>query len=596
MLSPLSHIVTRDFHRFLSQTERVIGQLTIGKANDFRDITLRFDDRLTTVLKGSLPEGRGAATQWRQVIDLLAQKPGDLANQDVQAGLTRLRDLHDRVSEQDRLAAVQSLNGRLRSAPLLVYLTADSDAICDAAMAAADLSPEIYEDAFPRLSRRAQERLLSQGFTASEQVEEEAPDTVEEPEPTDISLPEEAAANDIAADDPGEPAERVAESQISALVEKIADYQKNRSVEALSETSDERGIPGLSLESLETIRFETDETGTIVWTEGPPKGAIVGVTIAQPAFDDGPGPDAYGAAAFRQRMPMENARMRLCGAAIIVGNWRMSAIPYFSEETGRFEGYRGIMRRPNVAEDARHDGIDVERREQLQQLIHELRTPLNAVIGFSEIIEQQLFGPASYEYRSLARNIMDEARRLLAGFEDLDIAVKVDSGQLPESNGTAKADWLFERMSQRLQGLTQSKSVELNISKAEPVRPFALDGESLERIYARLLSAAIISCENGETLKGELRTRIGLQPTNQFTLSRPSRIKGVAENVLLDPSQGIEGEGGESSLLGLGFSLRLVRNLAQSVGGSLTIHEDNIALTLPAATTSKIQIRETESD
>ena len=108
------------------------------------------------------------------------------------------------------------------------------------------------------------------------------------------------------------------------------------------------------------------------------------------------------------------------------------------------------------------------------------------------------------------------------------------------------------------------------------------------------MSAAIISCEHGETLKGELRTRIGVQPTNRFTLSRPSRIKDIAESVLLDPSQGIDGEGGESSLLGLGFSLRLVRNLAQSAGGSLTINKDNIALTLPAAATSKIHIRETE--
>lgn len=560
---------------------------------------MRFDDRLTTVLKGSLPEGAGAATQWRQVIDLLAQKPGDLANQDVQAGLTRLRDLHERVSEQDRLIAVQSLNGRLRSAPLLVYLTADTDAICDAAMTAADLTPEICADAFPRLSPRAQQRLRAQGFAVvDDQPARSVPQTAEEASSAEDS-PSEMPVIDVIdspADQSADPAEQLAESQISALVEKIADYQKNRPVDMARAAENEGSGKGFFAESLETIRFETDESGTINWTEGPPKGAIVGVTIAQPAFDEGPGPDAYGAAAFRQRMPMENARMRLCGAAIVAGDWRMSAIPCFSEETGRFEGYRGVMRRPNMAEDAGHGGIDVERREQLQQLIHELRTPLNAVIGFSEIIEQQLFGPASFEYRSLARNIMDEARRLLAGFEDLDIAVKVDSGQLPESSGTTKADWLFERMTQRLQGLTQSKVVELNISKAEPVRPFALDGESVERIFARLLSAAIISCENGEILKGELRTRIGVQPTNQFTLSRPSRIKDVAESILLDPSQGIDGEVGESSLLGLGFSLRLVRNLAQSAGGSLTINADNIALTLPAATTSKIKIRETESE
>jgi hypothetical protein len=594
MLSPMSHIVTRSFPSFQSPREKVIAKLTTVYNKVYRDDILRFDDRLNTVLKGSLPEGPAAATQWRQVIDLLAQKPGDLANQDVQQGLTRLRDLHDRVSELDRLAAVQSLNGRLRSAPLLVYLSADSDPICDAAVTAADLTPEICADAFPRLSERAQAQLQSRGLQVADQRRDDDTPVSESEQGLDDVRPGTQSTEDVGEGVSDDTAEKTEASQISALVEKIADYQKNRTVEATRHPVIEGATSGSFLELLEAIRFETDQSGTIVWTEGPPVGAIVGVTIAQPAFDDGPGPDAYGAAAFRQRMPMENARMRLCGASIVVGDWRMSAIPFFSEETGRFEGYRGIMRRPNIAEDAGHSSIDLERREQLQQLIHELRTPLNAVIGFSEIIEQQLFGPASFEYRSLARNIMDEARRLLAGFEDLDIAVKVDSGQLPDSIGTTKADWLFERMTQRLQGLTQSKVVDLNISKAEPVRPFALDGESVERIFARLLSAAIIACENGETLKGELRTRIGVQPTNQFTLSRPSRITDIAESVLLDPSQGIDGDVGESSLLGLGFSLRLVRNLAQAAGGSLTINKDNIALTLPAAAPSKINVRETE--
>ena len=170
----MSHIVTRNFPSFQSPREKVITQLTTVYNKDYRDHILRFDDRLNTVLKGSLPEGLAAATQWRQVIDLLAQKPGDLANQDVQAGLTRLNDLHNRVSEPDRLAAVQSLNGRLRSAPLLVYLSADSDPICDAAIAAADLTPEICADAFPRLSRRAQERLQSQGFEIADQKSDRA--------------------------------------------------------------------------------------------------------------------------------------------------------------------------------------------------------------------------------------------------------------------------------------------------------------------------------------------------------------------------------------------------------------------------------------
>ncbi len=546
---------------------------------------MRYDDRLKTVLKGAFPEGAAAALQWRQVADLMAQKPGQLVNDDVQSGLTRLRDLHDRVKEEDRVAAVKALDGRLRSAPLLVYLCADNDPICDAAINAADLTDEEWIDIIPQLSLRGQETLKTRSELrplSRQLLNTDMSELVLDNDNDNVS--EDVIAKTL------EPETEQA-SQISALVAKIADYQKKRSTDTPIQDLEHRSY---FVEAIDAINFETDDSGTIIWAEGPPKGAIVGVTIAEPTFDDGPGPDAYGAAAFRQRMPLENARMRLCGAAIVAGDWRMSAIPYFGEETGRFKGYRGVMRRPNAAEDAGHNDLDVERREQLQQLIHELRTPLNAIIGFSEIIEQQLFGPASFEYRSLSRSITDEARRLLTGFEDIDIAAKIDAGQMESVSGLTEPDWLLERLAQRLQSLTDSKSVDLHINKAEPVRPFALDSESVERIFARLLSAAIIACENGEELHADLRTQIGGLPVNYFSLSRPSRIRGISEEQLLDPSQGIDGDSSEAPLLGLGFSLRLVRNLAKSANGTLTISEDTIGLTLPAAATSEIGLRETE--
>mgnify|MGYP003634336395 CR=1 FL=1 len=554
---------------------------------------MRYDDRLKTVLKGPLPEGNAASLQWRQVADLMAQKPGRLVNEDVQSGLTRLRDLHDRVNEEDRIAAVKALDGRLRSAPLLVYLCADNDAVSDAAVAAADLTDEEWVDVIPQLSMQGQNSLKTRSdlgpltrdmlnLAASGAVALSEKQTLEKhdaAEGADNALPE---------------AETAEKSQISTLVAKIADYQRSRATETPLPPVSELEHRSYFVEAIDAINFETDDSGTIIWAEGPPKGAIVGVTIAEPTFDDGPGPDAYGAAAFRQRMPLENARMRLCGAPIVAGDWRMSAIPYFGDETGRFKGYRGVMRRPNAAEDAGHNSLDIERREQLQQLIHELRTPLNAIIGFSEIIEQQLFGPASFEYRTLSRSIMDEAQRLLTGFEDLDIAAKIDAGQMESVSGLTEPDWLLERLAQRLQSLTESKSVDLHINKAEPVRPFALDSESVERIFSRLLSAAIIACEDGEELRADLRTRIGSQPVNHFSLSRPSRIKDISEEQLLDPSQGIEGDASDAPLLGLGFSLRLVRNLAKSANGSLTISDERIGLTLPAAATSEMGIRETE--
>lgn len=583
---------------------------------------MRYDDRLKTALKGSLPEGGAAASQWRQVVDLLAQKPEYMLVEDVEAGLERLSELHDRVSEVDRIAAVEALNGRLRSAKLLTYLCADSDPVCDAAIDAADLSDWGWRDVIPFLSLQGRSRLVERddlGALTQDALKAHAPARIELPlilisanddaPATEAEIEIEVKAEVGETDSPEipetvpetiteTPAERdlpepeVLEiSQISSLVSKIEDYKRNRDTQ-MSMPDDRSEIS----EIIDRIDFETDDSGTIIWAEGPPQGAIVGVSIAEPAFDDGPGPDAYGSAAFRQRMPFDNARMRLCGAPIIVGNWRMTALPYFGEETGRFRGYRGIMRRPNAAEDVAQNSLDVERREQLQQLIHELRTPLNAIIGFSEIIEQQLFGPASSEYRKLSSNITEEARRLLAGFEDLDIAAKIDAGQIESLSGLTDPDWLVTRLTQRLQSLTESRSVDVRINVKQPIMSFAHDSESVERIFARLMSAAIIGCEHGEHLEADLYTQFGATPTNHFSMTRPSLLRGIPEEKLLDPSYGIDGDVQDAPLLGLGFSLRLVRNLAKSSNGLLSISDDKILLTMPAAAYSEETDRETESE
>lgn len=547
---------------------------------------MRFDDRLTTVLKGALPTGLGAAMQWRQVIDLLAQKPKKLANEDLQSGLTRLRDLHDHVSDVDRQIGVLALHGRLRSAPLLVYLCADQSQVSELAIAAADLPDEQWADIIPQLSKDVQEyaaRREDLGPMSRHALGLAPLPYLSVPKTDDIDQP----------------------SQISSLVEKIEDYQRKRLASNTLAAANDRAVSGQDtvvqfdrsyfVETVDSISFETDDCGTITWVEGPPNGSVVGVTISEPAFDNGPGPDAYGAAAFRQRMPLENARMRLCGAPVVAGDWRMTGIPYFDPQSGRFKGYRGMMRRPNAAEDVgEQNAHDIERREQLQQLIHELRTPLNAIIGFSEIIEQQLFGPVSFEYRALSSSIMAEARRVLTGFEDLDLAAKVDAGQMEGVPGTTEAEWLLERLVKRLKSLTQGQSVELKVSSVGQVQPFALDSDTVERIYARLLSACVIACNPNEELRAELHAQTVGESHNCFSISRPKRIQGISEADLLDPSQGIDGDSDDAPLLGLGFSLRLVRNLARGSSGSLVITDEKIELILPATAVSPAKALETE--
>jgi His Kinase A (phospho-acceptor) domain len=553
---------------------------------------LRFDDRLETALRHDNDGQSTAPIRWMQLIDILAQNPKNFNTMDIVNGLKQARKLVPQTQVVDRLQTVISLAGRIRSAPLVQLLAADVPEVAAATIKGAQLADSEWALLIPQLPMRARGFLRNRKDLGIETRRALAIWS-----PADFVLPNPDANNTAS---PVTASQSVHElehkTQISEIVARIERLRRTR---ALADTpvvpvSDQGDI--LDLNPVDEIRFETNDVGTIIWVEGAPRGALIGVGIAEPAFEEGPGPDAYGAAAFRQRMPLENARMHLCGGLIVAGDWRINASPFFDPVSGRFQGYRGLFRRPTLAENPQIDLHETQKNDQLQQLVHELRTPLGAIIGFSEIIEQQLFGPVSSEYRTLAQNILNDAERLLAGFDDLAMAAKIESGRFVADQGITECGWLAMRLADRLHGLSETLSVTLNLAKADPVRPFATASELTERLFSRLLSAVIIGCEPGEELNGRFRTEVGNAPVNRFILSLPRKLAAFSEEDLLGSTPLIQDEIEDAPLLGLGFSLRLVRNLARNVQGDLRFYNDSLILTLPAVQDGSLHFRGEERD
>jgi signal transduction histidine kinase len=547
---------------------------------------LRIDDRLETALRNfDGVTAQGATGQWHQLLDLLAQNPSNFDIEDVAGGLERLHSAAGQVPLQDRVSCVNSLQRGIRSAPLIMLLSHDEPPVAAVAMQRAQLEDHDWIEIIPRLGTRARGFLrlrtdLGQAAAHALQVFSAG----------DFLLPyagQESLAVEIETAKPAQTSHwQSQQAPIGVIVERIEKWRRDR------ENADSPQLPFIEENEIEPypeideIRFESDDNGVIIWAEGAPRGAIVGIDIARAAYDNGPGPDAYGAAAFRQRMPMESARMRLRGASTVEGDWRITAAPFFDSISGRFRGYRGIMRRPTIVETAQPIESEIQQTQQLQQMqqiVHELRTPLGAIAGFAEIIEQQLFGPVSADYRQMATAIIGDANQLLAGFDDLTLAAQMDRGQLEVSPGITECPWLASRLKDRLQAISENLGVEVNLVLADPVRPFAVDPDISERIFSRLLAAVIIGCENGEELKGRFHTELGTTAWNQFKLDLPRQLSGQSEDELLNSSPQATKSTLGSPLLGLGFSLRLVRNLAHSVGGNLQIQKESLLLSLPAS-------------
>ncbi|MGL5838461.1 MAG: hypothetical protein ACRCY3_08170, partial [Sphingorhabdus sp.] len=195
--------------------------------------------------------------------------------------------------------------------------------------------------------------------------------------------------------------------------------------------------------------------------------------------------------------------------------------------------------------------------------------------------------------------ILEDARRLLLGFDDLSTAARLDAGNLEVEEGSTDCAWLLEKLAGRLVPISDAIGVQVNLTKADPIRPFAVERDIAERIFSRLLSSIIIGGSKGEVLNGRFRTELGTMTHNSFRLDLPKSLIGVNEEELLGSIPVLDEKIAQSTaspLLGLGFSLRLVRNLARKVGGDLRFLKESLLLTLPATQNDHLSIRDIGGD
>ena len=101
-------------------------------------------------------------------------------------------------------------------------------------------------------------------------------------------------------------------------------------------------------------------------------------------------------------------------------------VSVYSDITEFKAGERKLLQARSQAELANHS-----KSEFLANMSHELRTPLNAVIGFTEIISQELFGPIGNEkYLEYIKDVHASSLHLLSIINDVLDMSKIEAGKL----------------------------------------------------------------------------------------------------------------------------------------------------------------------
>lgn len=164
----------------------------------------------------------------------------------------------------------------------------------------------------------------------------------------------------------------------------------------------------------------------------------------------------------------------------------------------------------NVAPLDRRAGVAVgEWIELLARISHDLRTPLNTVIGFSDVMQNELFGPlGDRRYQEYARHIRDSGDRLLKAAQDT-LAM---ASLLARPRRAVLSDVrLAEMIGVAVEDVSDClKADGIDVDADIPVElEVRADADVLPRAIAHLLTAALARADRTATLRISARAAHG---------------------------------------------------------------------------------------
>ena len=222
----------------------------------------------------------------------------------------------------------------------------------------------------------------------------------------------------------------------------------------------------------------------------------------------------------------------------------------------------------------------------LAAMSHELKTPLNAVLGFSEIIRDEVLGPVGHEsYRDYAADIHRSGARLLSVINDVLDVSKLQGGLLTIDARPENLRDVLDSALVQARGTTQDqRAIEMDMPQDPPV--LMVDPRRLAQALGNLLSNAL----KFTPPSGSVRFAAQPQPGGGLNLVVEDTGIGMGEETFaaaLEPFRQLDGRLSRR-FEGTGLGLFIAKSLAELHGGTLAVRSalgqgTTVTIALPAS-------------
>lgn len=196
------------------------------------------------------------------------------------------------------------------------------------------------------------------------------------------------------------------------------------------------------------------------------------------------------------------------------------------------------------------ESASMQKSDFLAKVSHEIRTPLNAIIGFSEVMMEERFGPIGTErYKEYLRDIHVSGAHLMSLLNDLLDLSKIEAGKLDLNFESVALNDIVMECVALMQPQANRERIIIRTSLSGQVPNVVADPRSIRQIVLNLVSNAVkFTLAGGQVVvstamepHGEVSLRIrdtgigmsekdietALKPFRQLSTSRERRSDGT---------------------------------------------------------------------
>ncbi len=199
--------------------------------------------------------------------------------------------------------------------------------------------------------------------------------------------------------------------------------------------------------------------------------------------------------------------------------------------------------------------------EFLAKISHEIRTPLNAIIGFSEVMMDERFGPVGNErYRQYLRDIHTSGGHLISLLNDLLDLSKIEAGKLELSFVSVNLNDLVQQCVAIMQQQANRERVIIRTSLPPSLPAIVADARSVRQIALNLLSNSIKFTGAG----GQVIVATALNDDHEIVLRVRDTGPGMSEKELQTALEPFRQLATVSRAGGSGLGLPISKALAEA--------------------------------